>query len=151
MYRSHQLQYLQIIKKSNVRSVHRVYQGRLDRAVEWVSAHVTAVRCSPKYKQQADEQLSSSVNMFRCTNSLRLPLRKKKCNSVDLIIVTAIEMELYIRSSCWSMPYQPNHIQKITEIRQTIMHHLSVNIIYSIFLSTMNRTGTIWRSLDVLS
>ncbi|GFW72804.1 hypothetical protein TNCV_1266471 [Trichonephila clavipes] len=59
--------------------VHRVYLGRLERAVEWVSAHVAAALCPP-YKQNADEQLSlfvRSLSPSLNTNSFRIPYRKK--------------------------------------------------------------------------
>ncbi|GFW46666.1 hypothetical protein TNCV_1937351 [Trichonephila clavipes] len=58
---THQEQYLQIFKKADVQSVRRAYRGRLESTVEWMSVHVATARCLPKYKLNADEQLSPVV------------------------------------------------------------------------------------------
>ncbi|PRD23695.1 UNVERIFIED_CONTAM: hypothetical protein NCL1_45725 [Trichonephila clavipes] len=50
--------------KAEVRSVYRAYRGKLEQTVEWMGTHVGAAWCSPKYKQHADEQLSSLVCYF---------------------------------------------------------------------------------------
>ncbi|GFX87999.1 hypothetical protein TNCV_4374631 [Trichonephila clavipes] len=53
------------VKKADVQSVHRVYRGRLERDMEWMSAHVASSWCPLKNKQHAHEQLSPVVPSLR--------------------------------------------------------------------------------------
>ncbi|GFT00384.1 transposable element Tc1 transposase [Trichonephila clavipes] len=57
----------------------RWHLGRLKLIEEWMSAHIAVARCSPKYKQLADEQQSPFV-WPRCLDTESLRLSHKKNN-----------------------------------------------------------------------